>query len=176
MTEATHGPNRPLGIALGLAAAVCLGYALLAQQWLANDSSEVHVGLGLLGGHSDERTIEMSNFSGVFPVMGKITFVACLIAAIGLLAAAVLAIGKKRPELPVMPTTLAMLGLIVALITGCIFVSTKPGFAGMLGVGNTFFVFGAGAVLGIAGALMLGKINRPVDPDLMADAMDPEHY
>jgi hypothetical protein len=37
-------------------------------------------------------------------------------------------------------------------------------------------VFGAGAVLGIAGAQILAKVNRPVDPDLMHDAMNPDEF
>ena len=39
-----------------------------------------------------------------------------------------------------------------------------------------FWAFGIGAVMGIAAAQMLAKINRPIDPDLLADAMNPEQY
>jgi hypothetical protein len=57
-----------------------------------------------------------------------------------------------------------------------VFVATKPGEAGFVGVGQSFWVFGAGAVLGIAGAQMLAKVNRPSDPDLMSDAMNPDEF
>jgi hypothetical protein len=40
----------------------------------------------------------------------------------------------------------------------------------------SFWVFGAGALAGLAGASLLAKINRPKDPDLMADAMNPDDF
>jgi hypothetical protein len=46
----------------------------------------------------------------------------------------------------------------------------------MVGVGLSFWVFGVGTVMGIAGAQMMAKVNRAPDPDLMAGAMNPDDY
>lgn len=114
--------------------------------------------------------------SSAFAPFGWITFVDVLVAALGLLAAAGIAAARKQPQLPIMPTTVALVGLMIGLITGCVFVATKPGPAGMVGVGLSFWLFGAGSVIGIAGAQLLAKVNRPADVDLMADAMNPDEY
>jgi hypothetical protein len=193
-------PNRALAIALALAAAAALAYAALTRQWLVNGSVYEQYGFGLRGNFTcgqsfgeakecDEtsnseyvsRMKELSaatasTASGAFAPMGWATFVELLAAALGLVAAAGLAIARKRPDLPMAPTTIALLGIMAALITGCVFVATKPGPPGFVGVGPSFWVFGIGSVLGIAGAQLLAKVNRPVDPDLMEDAMNPEHF
>ena len=111
-----------------------------------------------------------------FPIWGYVTLGAMGIAALSLLACAVLALMKKRILWPMMPTTSAILGTAVALITGCVFVAMKPGPPGFVGVGMGFFAFGAGVLCGIGGAIMINKFLRPVDPDLLADAMDPDQY
>ena len=67
------------------------------------------------------------------------------------------------------PPTLALLAIIVGIITGCVFIATKPGPAGFVGAGLSFWMFGGGCVLGIAAAQMLARVNRPLDPDLMSD-------
>jgi hypothetical protein len=189
-----------LAIGLALVAAGALGYAALTRQWLVNGSVYEQYGFGLrnnftcgqsfgeakecdetsnseyIARQKELSSATASNASGAFAPMGWATFVACLAAALGLFAAAGIAIARKRPELPMAPTTIALLGIMAALITGCVFVATKPGPPGFVGVGPSFWVFGAGAVLGIAGAQLLAKVNRPIDPDLMEDAMNPEHF
>lgn len=112
--------------------------------------------------------------SGAFPITGFITMGLSILAAIGLIWSAVVALQKKRPEFKVAPTTIALLSIFVAMITGCIFVATKPGFAGMVGVSWSFWLFGAGTVAGIASAQMIAKLIRPIDPDLAA--ANPELY
>ncbi len=170
--------NRSLAIGLALAAAVALVYAGLTRQWLVSADSSVKLGL-----RSDAALIEELHSiwgdkytSSAFAPMGWATLVECLLAAVGLAAAAGIALARTRPDLPMAPTTLALLAIMAALITGCVFVATKPGAPGFVGVGISFWIFGAGAVVGIAGAQMLAKVNRPVDPDLMEDAMNPEHF
>ena len=199
MTDSSRAPNRWLAIALGLGAAACLIFAAFSQQWLVNNSSADDVGFGLRGNHICEQyrgetqcdgesnsgyvarmrefgPAAARNTSGVFAPMGWATFVLLLAAAAGLVAAGALALANKQPDWPMAPTTVALLALICGLITGCVFLATKPGEAGMIGAGPAFWIFGAGAVVGIAGAQMLARVNRPVDPDLMHDAMDPEQY
>jgi hypothetical protein len=114
--------------------------------------------------------------SSVFPVLGWITFVACLIALLSLAAATAIVIAKKRVRLPVMPTTTALLGVLVALGTGCVYVAVKPGPPGYVGVGVGFFVFGIGVVLGLYSSLVLNKLMRPHDPDLLEDAMKADEF
>ncbi len=105
---------------------------------------------------------------GGFPVVGLITLIACLLAAAGLLGGAVLAAGRKRPELPIMPTTVAVLGLLLAIVNGCIFVATKPigRLLDSMGVGWTFFVFGVGVVTGLMAVFPLNRQIRPIDDEL----------
>ena len=101
-----------------------------------------------------------------FPVVGMITFVCALIAAAGLLAGGVLALSGKRPELPIMPTTIAVLGLIGSIIAGCIFVATKPDMIEQMVVGWTFMAYGGAAVVGLAAVFPLNRAIRPIDVEL----------
>ncbi len=185
--------NRPLAIGLAIAAAACLLFASFTQKWLVNTQLEVGFGLrsnqecagpdscrsqsnSSLVSELQEAEGNSDNASGAFAPMGWVTFGVLLAAALGLLGAAGIAAAKKKPTWPMAPTTVTLLGLMISLITGCVFVATKPGPAGFVGVGLSFWLFGAGAVIGIAAAQMLAKINRPEDPDLMAGAMNPDQF
>jgi hypothetical protein len=114
--------------------------------------------------------------SSIFPILGWITFVCCLIAAVSLAIATAIVIGGKRIRLPIMPTTTALLGVLIALGAGCVYVAMKPGPPGYVGVGVGFFVFGAGVVLGLYSSLVLNKLMRPHDLDLLDDAMNAEEF
>lgn len=114
--------------------------------------------------------------SGAFSTAGWIAFVACLVAAAGLITAAALVFARKQKQLPVSPASIALLGIFGALVAGCIFAATKPGPPGMMGVDVGFWAFGIGCVTGIIGSQLLAKQLRPPDPDLLADAMDPDEF
>ena len=114
--------------------------------------------------------------SPAWTTLGWITIGCAMLGALSLFASAVLVLAGRRIRWPIMPTTTAILGIAIGLITGCVFVATKPGPPGYVGVGLGFWVFGAGVVVGIGAALMLNKLLRPHDPDLLADSMDPEQY
>jgi hypothetical protein len=103
---------------------------------------------------------------GGFPIVGMITFIAALLAAVGLLGGALLAVARKRPELPILPTTLAVLGLFISIIAGCVFVATKPAAIEDMEVGWTFLTFGGAAVLGLASVFPLNRQIRPIDHEL----------
>lgn len=103
-----------------------------------------------------------------FPVMGLTAFIASLIAAAGLLIAAFVAIAGKRIAWPVMPTTLVVLGLLFAIVTGCIFVATKPEMIEGMGVGWGFMTFGGALVVGLAAVFPLNRQIRWFDPELGA--------
>jgi len=85
-------------------------------------------------------------------------------------------LAKQRVVLPIMPTTTALLSIGIALICGCVFVATKPGPPGYVGVGLGFFAFGGGVILGLWSSLYLNKLLRPHNPDLLDDAMNPDQF
>jgi hypothetical protein len=185
-------PPRAAGIALALAAAACLVAACFSHRWLANPQRG-DLGYSPLALQScGASCTAISNFqvikntqdspfaddraSRVFPIAGLIAFVALLIAAAGLVAAAGLAAAGRRPDLPISPTTFALLGCMIGLVSGCVFVATRPGPVGAVGVSWSFWAFGIGAVAGLAGAQLLARQIRPRDPDLLHDAMNPEQF
>jgi hypothetical protein len=105
-----------------------------------------------------------------------VTFVSNLLAAAALLAGAGLVAAKKRPTLPIAIASFALLALMVSLIVGCVFLATKPGGVTGVGVAWAFWVFSVAVILGIAAAQLLGKLLRPADPDLLADALTPDQF
>jgi hypothetical protein len=181
--------NRTLAMGLAAASAALLIFAAFSRNWVARPMPDV--GFGPIGCHgcafdtsgagnaSNSAFVELLRAgdpdaaSTAFAPMGWVTFGLCLISALGLLGATLLAYAKQRRELSIAPTTIALLGLMASLITGCVFVATKPGGPGFVGASIGFFAFGIGAVMGIAAAQMLAKLIRPVDADLL-DAMFPE--
>lgn len=189
--------NRMLAIGLAALAAALLIFAAFSRSWVARPTP-VDIGFGPMGCHNCaifsgtdggdmsngafiERVREMDpdsarTTSSAFAPMGWATFALCLISGLGLLAAAGLAYTKQRKDLPIAPTTVALLGLMASLITACVFVATKPGGAGFVGISMGFWAYGIGAVMGIAAAQMLAKLLRPVDPDLLDGAMSPDQY
>ena len=114
--------------------------------------------------------------SEAFARAGWLAFGACLLAAAALLVSAGLVLARVKKDLPVSPASIALLGLMSAMVAGCVFVATKPGPTGMVGVDLGFWVFGAGTVIGILGAQMLAKELRPPDPDLLEGAIDPAEF
>jgi hypothetical protein len=199
-------PRRPerkqLAVGIAIAGAVCLIVAAFSRSWLENPragnvrglSGEVRLGpLGfeacagaacqtlsnaeLVDAIAASYPLDKAKYtSRAFSPTGWITLVTCLCGALGLLAAAALALANRRPELPISPASIALLAIMAAMVAGCVFVATKPGPPGMVGVSWGFWIFGGGTVLGIAGAQLLARQIRPVDPDLLADAMDPDEF
>ncbi|NVB77034.1 MAG: hypothetical protein HOV81_01445 [Kofleriaceae bacterium] len=182
--------NRQLAMGLAIAAALCMLYGGFTKQWLVNGSKHLEYGFGLrsnfacVTGYDDKqqceshtnsevvdkyKEIDPKMASGAFVPTGWITFISILLAAAGLLAAGAMAAAKKVMDLPIAPTTIGLLFSMIALITGCVFVATKPGPPGMVGVGLSFWIFGVGSVMGILGAQMLAKVNRPPDPEWTVD-------
>lgn len=100
------------------------------------------------------------------PGLGLATFIAALLAAAGLLVGGVLALAGKRIAMPIMPTTLGVLGIAVSIVTGCIYVATKPDFSDAVIVGWSFIVFGIAAVIGLAAVFPLNRAIRPIDTEL----------
>jgi len=194
--------RRALGIALAVAGAAALAIGALSAQWMANpDVVGVHGFIGTLriAPRGVDHCIgdwcrELSNAdlvdeiaagypldrgkytSGAFAPAGFVALGAALVAALGLVAAAVIAAARRQPQLPISPASIALLGIMFALIAGCVFVATKPGPPGMVGVAWGFWTFGVGCIVGIAGSQVIARVIRPPDPDLLADAMDPDEF
>jgi hypothetical protein len=135
---------RYIAIALALVAVGCFAYAAFSKQWLVKGGA---IGFGLrecndcraepcLVLPNDDMVAEWqaSPFRGdveytssAFAPTGTITFVLLFVAMAGLLGAAGLAIARKHSHLPIAPSTLGLLGIALTLISGCVFVATKPG-------------------------------------------------
>jgi drug/metabolite transporter (DMT)-like permease len=187
-TDAHAGRDRWLGSALAAIGAGCLGVAALSTHWLVAMYSGVDSGTRFSLREATDCTAgdchALSNgamsdvlphLSAAFAPAGLITFVACIVAAVFLAISCALALAGRRPEWPMSPTTLAFLGAAIAIISGCVFVATKPD-AATLGLGWAFPVFCAGAVCGLAGSQLLARALRPIDPDLLADSFDPDDF
>jgi hypothetical protein len=184
------GQRRVLAIVLGAVAAAALGVAAFSPHWLGNaaigDDTTITMGLRATetcsGGGvicvsaSIAQVAEQANSTAAFPTFGWITFVACLIGCGGLVISVALGLARRAPQWPMAPTTLAFLAIALALITGCVFCAIKPGEGGFIGVGWGFYVFGLGVIAGLPASHLLARVLRPPDPDLMADAMNPDDF
>jgi hypothetical protein len=113
--------------------------------------------------------------SAAFAICGYLAFIGCVIAGLSIAIALALVALKRRPHLPIMPTTTAILGIMLAIVTGCVFVATKPGSSGFVGVSFGFWGYAAGCILGIGSTLMLNRSLRPIDDEL-AEPMNPEQF
>ena len=94
---------------------------------------------------------------------GWITFCGCALGLVSLVITAVLATAGKRIAWPVMPTTTAVLGLAIALISGCVFVVTPPGPGAYTNVEAGFWALGVGVVGGIVSAIKLSRMILRAD-------------
>lgn len=189
--------NRMLAVVLCAVAGLLLAYSAFSHRWLENRrSKQMTIGMSLrsteLCNHTDwemddvptQGCVVQSNSafidwvkgqssrveaSGAWAPIGIVTMVLLLLAAASLLGCAGLGVAQKRVAWPMLPTTPALLGLMASLITGCVFIATKPGGVGGVGVGIGFWAFGVGAVVGIAGAQMIAKLIKPIDPDILTE-------
>lgn len=180
--------HRMIAIGLCIAAIVCFGYAAFSHRWLENTQGGVSAGVSLIGFEvcSFEECQSISNFamiaelkkntprrqeppSGMFAPAGVITMGLSLLSVIALGGSVFLAWKRKRLALRVPTTSIALLAIMGALLTGCLFIAKKPGGEtgyDAVGVGPSFWAFAIACVAGIAGAQMLAKYIKPIDPDL----------
>lgn len=118
-------------------------------------------------GYGDNAPSKRDTIIGTFAYAGIATIFFSLISAAALVAAGVLSLRKdKFIRSPVALTTVALLGLLLALVFGCVFLGSIPKDVGFqASVSWPFFMFGTGVVAGLAGAQMLAKAYREVsDP------------
>ncbi|MBA3461333.1 MAG: hypothetical protein H0T46_15325 [Deltaproteobacteria bacterium] len=180
--------NRMLAVGLAVVAAGLLIFAAFSRNWVSRPGPDIGFGpmgctncamfAGAEGGDMSNAEfislireldpVAAKTASSAFSPMGWATFGLSLLGALGLLGAAFLGFTKSRKPLPIAPSTIALIGAMLSLITACVFVATKPGGPGFVGVSMGFWLYGIGAVMGIASAQMLAKLTRPEDPDLVA--------
>ena len=86
-----------------------------------------------------------------------------------LVICALLALGRSRLQLPISPASLALLGLLVAIVAGSVFIATKPGMRNRVGVDWSFVVFGVAVVTGIAAA-------QRISAELRQDDLEEDSY
>ena len=164
-----------------LVAAVCVILPCLGFRWLKApkpydaglslfDASECH-----RGWEGEQVCESKSNLTiaegmrkndvglGTFAYAGWATFVVSIVSGLSLAAAGGLAFKDRFVREPIALTTVALIGLVLALITACVFIGSKPSMS--VGVAWPFFLYGTGVVAGIAGAQMLAKAFSDVrDP------------
>ncbi len=101
-----------------------------------------------------------------FATAGIVALVTLGLAAASLLVAAALALARRRYDLPVAPTTASLVGLMLGIPAGCVFVATQPLKEHTLFTsGWSFWAFAIGAVGGLAATFMIQREIRPVDPE-----------
>ena len=175
-----------LGIGLCIGAIVLFAYAAFSHRWLENTQSRFgRIGFSLIAfdACTNENCTTVSNFalirelkartsrreeppSETFAPAGVATMALTLLAVLALGATAFAAWKKKRIAWRMLPNAIALLAIMAALIAGCLFVAKKPGGYAAVGVGPSFWAFAIACVIGIAGAQMLNKYIKPIDPDL----------
>lgn len=114
--------------------------------------------------------------SGAFAVCGILAFIGSLVTAVSLVIAVVLVLLNKRPDLPIMPTTTAILGLMLGIIGGCVFIAVKPPVSEDIVIAYGFWGFAGGSILGIVATLMLNRNLRPEDEDFGNGAMNADDF
>lgn len=113
----------------------------------------------------NERMPDDKKILGTFAYAGVATLFFSVIGAAALATAGGMAFKDKFIRTPIPLTTVALLALMIALITGCIFLGSIPNGILRGGVSWPFFLFGTGIVAGLAGAQMLAKAFAEVrDP------------
>ncbi len=175
---------RMIGIGLCVAAIVCFAYASFSHRWLENTGYRIGFSLIAFEACPSPTTCKTtSTFALVKEIKQRTSrrdeppstmFAPAGVATMGLSLLSVLALGfitllawrKKRVALAVTPPSIALLAIMGALLAGCLFIAKKPGGHAAVGVGPSFWAFAIACVVGIAGAQILAKYVRPIDPDL----------
>ena len=198
-TQPESAEHRGIGILLALVAMAALGFSLVSQRWLLSPGGGTGFGLRdsfvcyADGADSSVQRCDIESnldfvadraqlddlrehVTAVFPICGWATCALIGVGLLGLLLTTIIAVARKRPQWPIAPTTIALAPVMLAMITGCVFVATKPGETSFVGVAIGFWVFGAGAVAAIIASLLLSRALRPADVDLTADAINPDDF
>jgi hypothetical protein len=179
----TSPTARLTAVALCLVAATLLTAACLSKRWLANGSGPDSIAYGLIrhteciDGACATRGNDLApealrkrhppeELSPAFPVAGWVALGASALAIVALATCGLLGLFRRRLALPIAPSSLALFGLLVAMVGGAVFIATKPGGLGRVGVDWGFVVFSAAIVIGMVAAQRISKEIRPIDHEL----------
>lgn len=177
--------SRLISVALCLVAATLLTAACMSKRWLANGSGADSLSYGLIRfteciegkcqtHPSDVEPVALTkrlpreHLSPAFPIAGWVTLGASALAIVALATCALLGLLGRRLALPIAPSSLALLGLLVAMVAGALFIANKPGGLGRVGVDWSFVVFSGAVIIGIVATQRIAKEIRPIDPELEA--------
>lgn len=174
---------RLTSVALCLVAAMLLTAACMSKRWLANGGGPDSIAYGLIryteciDGKCATRGSDVApealrkrhppeQLHPAFPVAGWVTLGASALAIVALAVCGLVGLFRKRLALPIAPSSLALFGLLIAMVGGAVFIGTKPGGLGRVGVDWGFVVFSGAIVIGMVAAQRIAKEIRPIDPDL----------
>jgi hypothetical protein len=173
--------RRAIALVIGLVAIAGLASGLFVHKLLVDEDygSSMACGLRACDSTYGTATITTSNLqliadkqaahedvSSVWAYAGLVAWIAALVAIVGLVLALIMVATGKYVRLPVMsPTTIALLFGGIALISGCIFVASKPAGIGVTQIGWTFWSFGGGSVLAVIAAFLLSRQLALIEPE-----------
>lgn len=171
VTTTASKQTKALAAALAFASAAALAWATFSTHW-AQQLSYGDDTFGLrtwiecnADGDCTSRSIEaFARYadSSVFPILGWVTSIALWIAAASLAASAGLMLAGRFVARPIALTTIALLALAIGLISGFVFLATRP--PQNYGPGPGFWAFAVGELVGIVSTILVARI-RPRDAD-----------
>ena len=175
MTDVTTTASKQakaIAAALAFASAAALTWSTFSSQW-AHQLSYGTDTFGLRewiscaedGGLCESRSMaSLARFAktDLFPTFGWICSVSMWIAALSLAGSAALMLTGRFIGRPIALTTVALLALAVGLISGFVFLSTRP--PENYGPGPGFWAFAVGELVGIVATILVARI-RPPDPE-----------
>jgi hypothetical protein len=176
-TEASKR-SKIIAAALAFAAAAALGWASFSGEWaVLRPDGSASFGLRRFEACEDRDSMAPGDDSAprcgsgslmdipdhrAFAIFGWIASVALWIAAASLAASAGLMLAGRFIARFVAPTTIALVGLAIGLVSGMVFLALKPEAA--FGPGPAFWAFAGGSLTGIVATILVARI-RPADPD-----------
>jgi hypothetical protein len=179
--------NKWFGVGAAIVAVGMLVVGTLSPHWIHGDSFGIETDIGLheveicqviqpLTDQPGVRSCETVSHDAIadgqfvppgfgrFSAVAQTTFVVGLIAAALLLLCAALAALGRALDLPVQPTSLAILATFAGVVLAAITVALNPFTGGGYGTSYGFVLMSGGASLGLLAAIILGR-SRPRDLD-----------
>ncbi len=163
--------TKAIAAALAFASAAALAWASFSTHW----AEQLSYGQDTFGlrtwirctddGVCDARSIAtFAQYakSDVFPILGWVASVSLWLAAASLAGAAALMLAGRFIARPIALTTVALVSLAVGLISGFVFLATRP--PENYGPGLGFWAFAGGELVGIVATILVARI-RPHDPE-----------
>lgn len=177
----SQSTRRAIALVIGLVAIAGLASGLFVHKVLVDEDAGSSMACGLRACDSTygEATVTTSNLqliddkraahedvSSVWGYAGLTAWIAALVAIVGLALALIMVATKKYVRIPIMtPTTIALTFGAIALVSGCVFVASKPAGIGVTQIGWTFWSFGGGSVVAVIAAFLLSRQLALIEPE-----------